>query len=122
MPEKLSNGYRDLIVWQEAKKLTILVYRLSEEFPKSEEFGLKGQMRRAGVSVMGQIAEGWIRRSKRDKLHYLEIAEGSLLELESQAEVVKEVGYWKNVEYQEFSEQRGRVAFLLYRYKKKIEE
>lgn len=116
------SGYRNLIVWQEAKKLTILVYRLTENFPKSEEFGLKSQMRRASVSVMSQIAEGWLRRSKKDKLRYLEIAEGSLLEIESEGEVAKEVGYWDNQGYGEFDKQRARVAFLLYRYKKSIEK
>ena len=115
------SGYRDLIVWKEAKKLTVLVYQLTEVFPKSEEFGLKSQMRRASVSVMSQIAEGWLRRTKKSKLHYLEIAEGSLLELESQGEVVKEVGYWDNKQYETFTDQRSRTGYLLYRYKIKID-
>ncbi|MDP3955140.1 MAG: four helix bundle protein [bacterium] len=116
------SGYRNLIVWQEARNLTILIYRLTENFPRSEEFGLKGQMRRASVSVMSQIAEGWIRRSKKDKLHYIEIAEGSLLELESQGEVAKAVNYWDSSPYESFVCQQSKVAFLLYRYKKVIEK
>jgi len=115
------SGYRKLIVWIEAKKLTILVYQLTEKFPKSEEFGLKSQMRRAAVSVMSQIAEGWLRRSKKDKLHYLEISEGSLLELENLGEVAKEVGYFDKQQSELFDEQRAKVSFLLYRYKKSIE-
>lgn len=115
------SGYRKLVIWIEAKKLTILVYKLTESFPRGEEFGLKSQMRRATVSIMSQIAEGWLRRSKKDKLHYLEIAEGSLLELESQAEVAKDVGYWNEKVFLEFDSQRAKVAFLLYRYKKSIE-
>lgn len=114
------SGYRNLIVWQEAKNLTVLIYRLTEKFPHSEDFGLKSQMRRAGVSVISQIAEGWLRKSKKDKLRFLEIAEGSLLELESQAEVVKELTYWSAVDYHKFDEQRSRVGFLLFRYKKAI--
>lgn len=114
------SGYRNLIVWNEAKNLTVLVYRLTENFPRSENYALKGQMRRAAVSIMSQIAEGWLRRSKKDKLHYLEIAEGSLLELESQAEVAKSVGYWNNNQYNEFDSQRAKVAYLLYRYKTAI--
>src|SRR3989304_6825858 len=121
MTYKNISGYRDLIVWQEAKELTILVYRLTENFPNSEQFGLKSQMRRATVSIMSQIAEGWVRRSIKDKLRYLEIAEGSLLELESQGEVVKAVTYWSSDEYEEFDKQRAKVSFLLYRYKDKIE-
>lgn len=115
------SGYRKLIVWIEAKALTLLIYRLTENFPKNEEFGLKSQMRRAAVSIMSQIAEGWIRRSKKDKLRYLEIAEGSLFELESQGEVVKEVGYWDERASDEFDNQRTKVNFLLFRYKKQIE-
>ncbi len=116
------SGYRNLIVWTEAKNLTLLVYRLTENFPRSEDFGLKIQMRRAAVSVMSQIAEGWLRRSKKDKLRYLEIAEGSLLELESQGEVTKGVEYWDDADYEKFSHQRSKVAFLLFRYKKQIEK
>ena len=116
------SGFKNLIVWKEAKNLTILVYKLTDKFPKNEDFSLKSQMRRASISVMSQIAEGWLRRSKKDKLHYLEIAEGSLLELESQGEVAKEVGYWKSEQYQEFDKKRAQVAFLLYRYKKQIEK
>ena len=114
------SGYRRLIVWIEARNLTVLVYKLTNNFPKSEEYGLKGQMRRASVSVMSQIAEGWLRRSKKDKLHYLEISEGSLLELESHAEVAKAVGYWKDDEYDELNIQRNKVSFLLFRYKSSI--
>ena len=114
------SGYRNLIVWIEAKNLTVLVYRLTENFPRSEDFALKGQMRRAAVSVMSQIAEGWLRRSKKDKLHYLEIAEGSLLELESHGEIVKAIGYWDDDKYKEFDNQRVKATYLLYRYKTAI--
>ena len=114
------SGYKNLIVWIEAKNLTVLVYRLTQRFPKSEDYGLKGQMRRASVSVMSQIAEGWLRKSIKDKLHYLEISEGSLFELESQAEVAREVGYWSLDNYNSFNIQRNKVSFLLFRYKKSI--
>lgn len=117
-----SRGYRKLVVWQEAKKLVVLVYRLTKNFPQDEKFGLTSQMRRAAVSVLSQIVEGWIRKSKKDKLHYLEIAQGSLLELDTQAEVSMEVGFLSAVVYEEFIEQYNKTAFLLYRYKRKIEE
>jgi len=120
--QETMGGYRNLIVWIEAKNLVVLVYRLTDSFPRSEDFALKSQMRRAAISVMSQIAEGWLRRSKKDKLHYLEIAEGSLLELESQAEITKEVGYWNEEQYQEFDKKRAQVGYLLYRYKKQIEK
>lgn len=118
----MEGGYKKLIVWQEAKKLLILVYKLTSNFPKSEEFGLKSQMRRAAVSIMSNIAEGWLRRSRKDKLHYLEIAEGSLLELESEGEVCFEVKYWSKEEKEIFDKQKSKVAFLLFKYKRKIEK
>ena len=118
--QKLVSGYRNLIGWKEAKKLTVLVYELTEKFPRSEDFALKGQMRRAAVSIMSQMAEGWLRRSSKDKLRYLEIAEGSLLELESQGEVAREVKYWNENDYLRFDSQRAKVGYLLFRYKSKI--
>lgn len=119
---ELISGYRNLIVWKEAKNLVVLIYKLIEDFPKSEEFALKSQMRRASVSIISQIAEGWLRRSVKDKLHYLEIAQGSLLELECQAEIAKEIGYLKQNNYLLFDNQRARVSYLLFRYIKKIKE
>lgn len=120
MSGKLIGGFKKLIVWSEAKKLTLLVYKLTKNFPKNEEFGLTIQMRRASVSVMSQIAEGWLRRSSKDKLRYLEIAIGSLLELENQGEIAYEVGYWNKSNYKKFDNQRARVGYLLFRYKNKI--
>lgn len=115
------SGYQKLVVWQEARKLVVLVYRLTEQFPRSEEFGLKSQIRRAAVSVLTNIAEGWLRRSAKDKIHYLEIAEGSLLEIETEGIVARDVQLWTEKHFEEFSEQRSKVAFLLFRYKKSIQ-
>lgn len=120
--EKPYSGYKNLILWHEAKRLVLLVYKITETFPKSEEFALKGQMRRAVVSVLSQIAEGWLRKSKKDKLHFLEISLGSLLEIEAQAEVVKEIGYIHEKNYLDFDGQRARVSYLLYKYTSKISE
>jgi four helix bundle protein len=71
---------------------------------------------------MSQIAEGWIRRSKKDKLHYIEISEGSLLELENLGEIVKEIGYLSEAKYTIFNNQRNKVGYLLFRYKKSIDK
>ncbi len=116
----MESGYKKLIVWQESLKLVILVYKLTEIFPKSEDYALRDQMRRAVVSVLSQIAEGWLRRSKKEKLHYLEISLGSLMEVESQAEVAYAVGYWKVENLQQFNDQRSKVCYLLVRYISKI--
>jgi four helix bundle protein len=79
--------YKDLLVWQEAMHLTRTCYRLSESFPKNEEFGLKSQMRRAAVSIPSNIAEGHSRTHTNEYLHFISIALGSLAELETQIDL-----------------------------------
>jgi four helix bundle protein len=74
-------SYRDLLVWQKAVELTLLVYRLSEGFPRHEIYGLRSQLRRASVSVPSNIAEGYGRQTRKDYVHFLSIAQGSLKEL-----------------------------------------
>ena len=72
--------FEDLKVWQKAHQLVLAVYRLSRTFPRSEIYGLSSQFRRASVSVAANIAEGFRKRGKADKLRFLNIAQGSLEE------------------------------------------
>ena len=76
-------SYRDLRVWQEAMTLAEAVYRLTQTFPPSEQYGMISQMRRAAVSVPANIAEGYGRESRGDYIRFLQIAQGSLKELET---------------------------------------
>lgn len=80
-------SYRDLLVWQRAMLLVEETYRLTNNFPSNEEFGLKSQMRRAAVSVPSNIAEGQSRNYAKEFLQFLHIAMGSLSELETQLEL-----------------------------------
>jgi len=118
----MGSGYKKLILWQESKNLVLLVYKITDKFPKGEEFALKDQIRRAAVSILSQIAEGWLRNTVKDKLHFLNIALGSLLEVEAQMDVSKDLGYIKDDDYQVFDNLRARVAYLLYKYTSKIKE
>lgn len=111
-----SKSYQKLIVWQRAKELVVLVYKLVEKYPKSEEFGLKNQMKRAAVSVISNIAEGYSRRSKADKKRFLEMAVGSLFELESDIEVSLELGFLSSADYKKLDEKKGEVGYLLNKY------
>jgi four helix bundle protein len=86
-------SYRELLVWQKAMELTVLVYRLTEGFPKREIYGLAAQIRRAGVSVPSNIAEGYGRGSKREYIQFLSIAQGSLKELETQTILAERLAY-----------------------------
>lgn len=74
--------FRKLSVWQRARQLTKTVYQLTVDYPESEVFGLRGQMRRASVSICANIAEGRGRRGDAQFRHYLDIAVGSACELE----------------------------------------
>lgn len=77
-------SHRDLIAWQKAMDLVVLVYRLSKAFPDAERFGLTSQLRRAAVSVPSKIAEGYGRGPTGDYLRFLRAARGSLFEVDTQ--------------------------------------
>jgi len=85
--------YRDLTVWQKAVDLVADAYRLSDRFPRSEEFALRLQLRRAAVSVPANIAEGHGRTGIGEYLHHLSIAHGSIAELETLLTVAVRLGY-----------------------------
>lgn len=67
-------SYRDLLVWQRAMELVILVYRITTEFPQHEIYGLTAQLRRASVSVPSNIAEGYGRGTRKEYIQFLFIA------------------------------------------------
>lgn len=94
-------SYRDLLVWQKALDLALLIYRLSEKFPKSEIYCLTSQLRRAAVSVPSNIAEGYGRGSRKEYLQFLSIAQGSLKELETQVILAQRLQYAKEEESEE---------------------
>jgi four helix bundle protein len=89
----MSGDYRNLIAWQKAKRLALDVYRCTRSFPKDETYGLSSQMRRAAVSVPSNIAEGKGRHSHKDLVHFLYHARGSLLELETQISIARDLEY-----------------------------
>lgn len=95
----MGRGYRDLVVWQKARKLTVEIYEVTEQFPQSEIYGLTSQMRRSAVSIASNIAEGSKRGSKKDFKHFLTIALGSSAELETQIDITKSLPFGKKLEY-----------------------
>ena len=85
--------FRQLDTWQEAHKLVLMVYRVTQKFPGDERFGLISQMRRAAVSIPANIAEGFKRRGIRDKIRFYNISEGSLEELKYFFILSRDLGY-----------------------------
>ena len=86
-------SYRDLKVWQLGVDLALEVYRVSTDFPKSEQYGLTSQLRRAAVSIASNIAEGHARKTQKELHRFLNIAKGSLAELETQLIIASELGF-----------------------------
>ncbi len=85
-------SYRDLGVWQKAISLSVACYRLTEDFPKTEQYGMTAQIRRCSVSVPANIAEGHGRESTRSFVQFLRVAQGSLKELETHLIIAEQVG------------------------------
>ena len=95
-------GYRNLVAYEKAREVVRRVYYVTKYFPKDEVFALSSQMRRAAVSITSNIAEGMTRYSIKDKVHFLEIAYGSLMEVMSQMEVAEDQKYITSAEFQNF--------------------
>ena len=85
--------FEKLNAWQEARKLVANVYRLLEKFPKTENYALCDQLRRAAISVPSNIAEGTGRMAVKEQIHFLEIAFGSLMEVYCQLQIAADLGY-----------------------------
>jgi four helix bundle protein len=92
------HSFTQLRSWQMAREFAVTVYRLTESFPPSEQFGLTSQMRRASVSVAANIAEGFSRSTARDKSHFYSMALGSLTETVSNAYIASDLRYVKTLE------------------------
>ena len=85
--------YTELDVWKQAKDLASFIYELTSTFPKAEQFGLVSQMRRCVVSVPSNIAEGCGRQHLKETIQFLNIARGSLYELETQIFISKDLNF-----------------------------
>jgi len=105
--------YRDLEVWQEAMKLVVLIYENTKSFPKEEMYGLTSQLRRAGVSIPSNIAEGQGRRSTKEFLNHLSMARGSALETQTQIEIGIRLRYLNEQTAAALNQQISTVIRLL---------
>jgi len=85
--------YKDLIAWQKAMDLVEQIYKITRNFPKEELYGLTSQVRRAVISIPSNIAEGHCRNGRREFIHHISIALGSLGEVETQVILAQRLGY-----------------------------
>src|SRR3989454_973373 len=108
-----SRGYRDLLGWQRAMDLVVEAYRVSAVFPAEERYSLIEQVRRAAVSVPSNIAEGHGRDHLGDYLRQLSVANGSLMELETQVLIAGRMGYLRKEDEGRILRQTGEVGKML---------
>jgi len=105
--------HKKLLVWQKAMEFVTHIYSITEAFPRSEEFGLKSQLRRAAVSVPSCIAEGLTRKSKADKLHFLNIVQGSLSEIDTQLEISAKLNMITGDQFEQLESELIHIQELL---------
>lgn len=109
---KLEN-FRDLTAWKEGHKLVIGIYSITKSFPVQEQFGITNQMRRAGVSITSNVAEGFVRRGLKEKAQFYYMALGSVSELQNQLIISNEIGYLDKSKFETLFEQCNSVGRLL---------
>lgn len=98
-------SFTDLYAWQEAHKLVLMIYKVTNKFPKEEMFGLIMQMRRCAVSVSSNIAEGFSRNSNKEKVQFYSTSHGSLTELQNQLMVARNVKFMSKEEFNKIAQQ-----------------
>mgnify|MGYP001589185585 CR=1 FL=1 len=108
-------GYKDLVVWQKAKKFCVDTYQLTGFLPDSEKFGLCSQLRRAAISIPSNIAEGSKRNTRKDQQQFYAIAHGSGAEIETQLEISKELFPALKTRIEELEQDLSEIMKMLHR-------
>jgi len=106
-------SYRDLIVWQKSMRLVTRIYLITKELPKNEVYGLTSQIRRSSISLPSNIAEGYGRNSTNDYIRFLQIACGSLYEVQTQLEICRNLEYLSKDIFNEIYEQSREIERML---------
>src|SRR5215204_5286710 len=105
--------HEKLGVWSRAVDYVVVIYRMTDGFPKEERFGLTSQIRRAAVSVPANIAEGAGRESDKEFLYFLSNAQGSASELATEILIARELGYLSLRDYEEANDELGHIGRMI---------
>lgn len=116
------NSHKDLVVWKKGIELCKMVYKVTEDFPKSEIYGITSQMRRSVVSIPSNIAEGRSRNTTKDFLHFLSISLGSASELETQIEIARELSFITQQKYIDLNSHLVEVSKMIVGLMKKLNQ
>jgi len=115
-------SFTGLFAWQEAHKLVITIYNITKKFPIEERFGITNQLRRAAVSITSNIAEGFSRKSNKEKNQFYYQALGSLTEIQNQILIAKDIQYIHHEEFEPLARQTVLVSKLINGLIKKIKQ
>lgn len=116
----MAQSFRELVVWQRARELASQLYRLTQGFPREELYGLTGQLRRAGISVASNIAEGSGRGTRSDYRNFLRIARGSALEIQSQLIIARDLGFGVGSEIADAEKLTEQISKMLWAITQKL--
>jgi len=106
--------FEELLAWQKSHNFVLEVYKITNDFPKIEEFGLKSQLRRAVVSIPSNVVEGFKRKGLNDSCHFYNISQGSLEECKYQLRLARDLGYINNAKYDNIIILADEVGKLLH--------
>lgn len=118
----MGESFKDLSVWQRSMQLTVAVYKLTADFPSSEQFGLTNQLRRASVSIASNIAEGYGRATTGEYVQFLGHARGSNCELETQLILSEELGFGRDDSRKSANDLSHEVGRMLVAMMKKLRQ
>lgn len=106
-------SFEKLAVWQKSREIAVVIYKITREFPKEELFGISSQMRRCGVSIASNIAEGSGRQTPKEKARFTEIAYSSALELLNQLIITLDLEYINEEKYKKIRTGIEEITFML---------
>ena len=115
-------SFQKMKIYQLAKELAIYSYQLTEKYPQNERYAIMNQINRAAVSVPSNIAEGTSRRSNKEKLNFINIAYGSLMELVCQMEISYELKYITKEENDTIIQKTKNLSVKMSNYKNYLEK
>ncbi|MDD5614113.1 MAG: four helix bundle protein [Candidatus Omnitrophica bacterium] len=109
----MEEGFKKLTAWQKAYNLALDIYKITKNLPKEEQYALTSQIRRAAVSISANIAEGYQRQHRKEYLQFLNIAKGSLGELETYIMFLKDLEYIDSKKHDEVQSECQEVGKIL---------
>lgn len=107
------NGFRDLIVWQKAKELAVIIYKETDSGALGRDFSLRDQIRRSAVSIASNLAEGDERDTDKESVRFFYIAKGSLAELRIQLQIACEIGYLEKHVYDRHEKDCEKIGKMI---------